>query len=750
MAIKVAEPLEKQGFSSNSSLDKENYRSLKTFLGREPNSVELAMIDALWSEHCSYKSSKRYLNRLPSDAPWVICGPGENAGVIDIGDNLACVLKMESHNHPSSINPHHGAATGVGGILRDIFAMGAHPIAVLDALFLGDPTHPKTSIFLKGIVSGVSSYGNCFGAPTVSGSIYFHAAYNANPLVNVMAIGLVRKDHLLTACASGVGNSIFYIGAKTGHDGIHGATQSSRIFANEQEPAHYNKDTHIPDPLTGYCVLQALHALREAGIVIAAQDMGAAGLTCASIEMATRGNMGFVMHLDSVPQSTPPMDAESLLLSETQERMLLIVKSGTEKEAEDILRHWEISYACIGHLTNTGKAIIYHRGSMVAHIPLHALHEATPFYDRPYQLPTPHLITPSETTAAQYSNREALKILMSTPNGGSKRWIYEQYDRTIQGNSVETCPGNAAIIRIPNSLKGLALTTDVTPRYCAADPFEGAKQAVAEACRNITAVGAIPKAITDCLNFGSPDNESVMGQLITSIEGLREACLALALPIISGNVSLYNETAHHPILPTPTVGCVGLLEDVTKRATLSFKNPGEVVFLLGHTKGWLHQSIYARDILGREDGSPPPVDLAREKQFAQFVHTLIAQGYVTAVHDCSDGGFLVALGKMALASFERKKPCGVTLQPEFWTEDMLSLPRHAFFFGEDQGRYVLTADPSNAHELMSEAHRLGIPCMRIGLTGGSHIMMPEEAALPLKELRDAHEQPLVNRLSTGL
>src|SRR6202048_788335 len=628
-------------------LKPEEYERILQLIGREPTVTELGIFSAMWNEHCSYKSSKIHLKTLPTQAPWVIQGPGENAGVISIGDGLAVVFKMESHNHPSYIEPYQGAATGVGGILRDVFTMGARPIACLNALRFGDPSHPKTRGLVAGVVAGIGGYGNSFGVPTVGGLVGFPPRYDGNCLVNAMAVGLAETDKIFYAAASGVGMPIVYLGSKTGRDGIHGATMASAEFGEDSEEKR--PTVQVGDPFAEKLLLEACLEIMAKGCVIAIQDMGAAGLTCSAVEMGAKGNLGIALDLDRVPCREAGMSAYEMLLSESQERMLMVLDPAKEEEAKAVFCKWGLDFAVIGETTDALRFTVTHQGVRKADLPIKELGDSAPLYDRPHiASPKGPNIDPA-TIAAPISHAEELLRLLASRDLCSKRWIFEQYDHLILGNTVQPPGGDAAVIRIGDGPKGLALTTDVTQRYCEADPYEGAKQAVAEAWRNLTAVGALPRAITDNLNFGNPEKPEIMGQLVGCIEGIGEACRALDFPVVSGNVSLYNESSGRAILPTPAIGGVGLVEDVYRTATLSFKQPGEKILLIGKTAGWLGQSLYLRDICGREDGAPPPVDLAAERRNGDFVRGLIESRAVTAVHDVSDGGLAVALAEMAMA-----------------------------------------------------------------------------------------------------
>jgi phosphoribosylformylglycinamidine synthase len=708
-------------------LKPEEYERILQLIGREPTITELGIFSAMWNEHCSYKSSKIHLKTLPTSAPHVIQGPGENAGVISIGDGLAVVFKMESHNHPSYIEPYQGAATGVGGILRDVFTMGARPIACLNALSFGDIKHPKTRHLVSGVVAGIGGYGNSFGVPTVGGSVRFHSRYDGNCLVNAMAVGLAEADKIFYAAASGVGMPIVYLGSKTGRDGIHGASMASAEFGEDSESKR--PTVQVGDPFSEKLLLEACLEIMAKDCVIAIQDMGAAGLTCSAVEMGAKGDLGVVLELDKVPTRESEMSAYEMMLSESQERMLMVLKPEKEKEAEDIFRKWGLDFAIVGETTPDKRFVVRHRGVEMANLPIKELGDEAPVYDRPHTgSPRLPLLDPT-SIEAPVPHAEALEKLLASPDLASKRWVWEQYDHLILGNTVQRPGGDAAVIRVKEGPKGLALTTDVTPRYCEADPFEGGKQAVAEAWRNLSAVGAKPMALTDNLNFGNPERPEIMGQLVGCIEGIAAACRALEFPVVSGNVSLYNETNGRAILPTPTIGGVGLLGDFAKSASIAFKAADELIVLLGETKGWLGQSLYLREICGREEGAPPPVDLMAERRAGDLVRGLIGEGSVTAVHDISDGGLLVAVAEMALAAGIGAKIYG---PPAFLTE-------HGFWFGEDQARYVVTIKAERFDELAARARTAGVAVRRIGMTHGNAILLPGERPILLDALREKHE-----------
>jgi phosphoribosylformylglycinamidine synthase len=716
-------------------LKPDEYARLRKLIGRTPTFTELGIFSAMWNEHCSYKSSKIHLRTLPTKAPWVIQGPGENAGVIDIGDGLAVVFKMESHNHPSYIEPYQGAATGVGGILRDVFTMGARPIACLNALSFGAPAHPKTRHLVSGVVAGIGGYGNSFGVPTVGGSVRFHTRYDGNCLVNAMAVGLAETDKIFYAAASGVGMPIVYLGSKTGRDGIHGATMASAEFGEGTEEKR--PTVQVGDPFSEKLLLEACLEIMAKDCVIAIQDMGAAGLTCSAVEMGAKGDLGVTLDLDAVPCRETGMSAYEMMLSESQERMLMVLKPEMEQEAEAIFRKWGLDFAVVGETTPTLRFIVRHRGEVMADLPIKELGDEAPVYDRPHAKPPKPAAVKAADVTPPVATADALIRLIGAPDLCSKRWVWEQYDHVILGNTVQRPGGDAAVVRVQDGPKALALTCDVTPRYCEADPVEGGKQAVAEAWRNLTAVGARPLAVTDNLNFGSPERPEIMGQLVGCIAGIAQACAALDFPVVSGNVSLYNETNGRAILPTPTIGAVGVLDDFEKSATLAFKAAGEAILLIGETRGWLGQSLYLREICEREAGAPPPVDLAAERTNGDLVRALIAEGIASAAHDVSDGGLLVALAEMAMAS-----GIGAEL-------DHAPLAAHAFWFGEDQARYVVTVAAGVAERVMARARAAGVPARQLGLTGGDALTLDGERPILVAKLRERFEGWLPTYIAGG-
>ncbi|HVV29160.1 MAG TPA: phosphoribosylformylglycinamidine synthase subunit PurL [Rhizomicrobium sp.] len=705
-------------------LSDSEYARILELMGREPTLVELGIFSVMWSEHCSYKSTRFHLRRLPTSAPWVLQGPGENAGVIDIGDGDAAIFKMESHNHPSFIEPYQGAATGVGGIMRDVFTMGARPIAMMNALRFGEPSHPKTRHLVSGVVSGIGGYGNCMGVPTVGGEVNFHRSYNGNILVNAMCVGLARTGKIFKSAAKGAGNPVVYIGSKTGRDGIHGATMASAEFDDASEEKR--PTVQVGDPFTEKLLLEACLELMATDAIIAIQDMGAAGLTSSSAEMGDKGGSGIELDLDKVPQREADMTAYEMMLSESQERMLAVLKPGREAEAEAIFRKWELDFAVIGITTDTKRLVVKHKGAVVADMPITALSDEAPVYQRPYR---------ERAAAAGQPLYDGLKnpiaslaALLASPDLASRRWVWEQYDHTVMADTVQVPGGDAAVVRVHGTQKALAITTDVTPRYCAADPCEGAKQAVAEAWRNLTAVGATPLAVTDNLNYGNPQKPEIMWQIVAGVDGIGAACRALDFPVIGGNCSLYNETNGEGILPTPAIGGVGLLKDVSKMATIAFKREGDVVIVIGETGGHLGQSVYLREIEGREEGAAPPVDLAREKKHGDFVRGLIQAGRVDTVHDVSDGGLLVAIAEMAMA-----RGIGASI-------GLAGLPEAIpFWFGEDQGRYVIAAPFAEAERIVEEARAAYIPVAELGRTGGTALTLDDSNSVAVSALKQGFE-----------
>ena len=706
-------------------LSEGEYAAVLRIMGREPNIVELGIFAVMWSEHCSYKSSRKWLAKLPTEAPWVICGPGENAGVIDIGDGQAVIFKMESHNHPSFIEPFQGAATGVGGILRDVFTMGARPIANLNALRFGTPDHARTRHLVAGVVAGIGGYGNCVGVPTVGGECNFHRSYDGNILVNAMTVGLVDAGRIFYSAAAGIGNPVVYVGSKTGRDGIHGATMASAEFSEDSE--EMRPTVQVGDPFTEKLLIEACLELMATDAIIAIQDLGAAGLTCSSVEMSSKGSVGIELDLDRVPVREAGMSAYEIMLSESQERMLMVLKPGAEELARAVFDKWELDFAVIGRITDTGRMVLVQDGRVVSDIPVPPLVEEAPVYDRPLTAPPPPAPIPALDGVLDIAPGEALGRLMACPDLCSKRWIWEQYDHMVMADTVARPGGDAAIVRVHGTKKGLALTSDCTPRYCAADPLEGGRQAVAEAWRNLTAVGAMPLAVTDNLNFGNPEKPEIMGQFAGCIEGMAEACRALDFPVVSGNVSFYNETEGRAIQPTPAIGAVGVLADSAASVGLAFPAADETIVAIGETQGHLGASLFLREIAGVEAGPPPPVDLAAERANGDLVRTLINAGNVTACHDISDGGLAVALAEMSLAG-----AMGCEITPPADAPEL-----NLWLFGEDQGRYLLTtAEPE---PVLAAAAGAGVAARIIGRTGGVSLTVSGVDIISIMQLSEAHE-----------
>ena len=680
----------------------EEWQLILTRLGRTPNLCELGIFSAMWSEHCSYKSSKKWLKTLPTEGAQVIQGPGENAGVVDIGDGLAAVFKIESHNHPSFIEPYQGAATGVGGILRDVFTMGARPIALLNALRFGDIAHEKTPHLLSGVVAGIGGYGNCIGIPTVGGEVNFHSSYNGNILVNAMAVGLAHSDRIFYSAATGAGNPVIYVGAKTGRDGIHGATMASAEFSDETESKR--PTVQVGDPFTGKLLMEACLELMAADAVLSIQDMGAAGLTSSSVEMASKGGLGMEIDLDLVPVREEAMSAYEIMLSESQERMLMVIKPEQAETARAIFEKWDLDFMPIGKVTDTQRLVLLKDSEIACDIPLAPLVDDAPEYDRPYR---PEELQPVLSTAQLEKDiplAEALQKMLSSADLSSRRWIYEQYDSDVMADTITGPGGNAAMVRIHNTDKGLAVCTDCTPRYVEADPFEGGKQAVCEAYRNISATGAKPLAVTNNLNFGNPEKQDIMAQIVGSVTGIGKACEALDTPVVSGNVSLYNETDGMAIQPCPVIGMIGIIDDWRCAIDAGLQEPGQALYVVGQSEktndGWLGCSVYAREIAGREGGAPPSVDLEAEAKNGQLVREAIAKGLASSAQDISDGGLLIAMAEMVMAG-----QCGAKITPP----DSGSV--HGWAFGEDQARYILAVRDAGEFAALCAARQIEAVCI---------------------------------------
>ena len=683
----------------------DEYARILEVIGRTPSFTEMGIFSAMWNEHCSYKSSKKWLRTLPTEGPQVICGPGENAGVVDIGDGQAVIFKMESHNHPSYIEPYQGAATGVGGILRDVFTMGARPIAAMNSLSFGSLDHPKTKSLVSGVVAGVGGYANCFGVPTIGGEVRFDPAYNGNCLVNAFAAGLADTDKIFYSAASGVGMPVVYLGAKTGRDGVGGATMASAEFDDTIEDKR--PTVQVGDPFTEKRLMEATLELMATGAVVSIQDMGAAGLTCSAVEMGDKGNLGVRLDLEKVPTREPNMTAYEMMLSESQERMLMVLNPKFENIAKAVFEKWDLDFAIVGETIAADRFLILINGEIKADLPLKALSGNAPEYDRPW-VETPE--AEALGNVPQIDPIDGLKVLIECPNYAAKQWVYEQYDSQVMADSLRTPGFGSGIVRVHGTQKALAFTSDVTPRYVAANPFEGGKQAVAEAYRNLTAVGALPLATTDNLNFGNPEKPKIMGQFVGAIKGIGVAVAALDMPIVSGNVSLYNETDGSGILPTPTIGAVGLITNIND-AIVGIAREGHMAILIGETLGHLGQSALLAEVFNRIEGDAPPVDLITEKKHGEFIRENSA--WVTACTDLSDGG-------LALAAFEMAEEAGVGVS--------LDIENTAELFGEDQARYLVACNFDQAEALMASAGNAGVPVAHVGSFGGTQVRFGKSQA----------------------
>ena len=711
-------------------LSPDEWQRVLELTGREPTFTELGIWSAMWNEHCSYKSSKKWLKTLPTEGKRVVHGPGENAGVVDIGDGDVVVFKMESHNHPSFIEPYQGAATGMGGILRDVFTMGARPIAAMNALRFGSPEHERTRDLVEGVVAGIGGYANAFGVPTVGGEVNFDSSFNGNILVNAFAAGLAKADAIFTAQAEGVGLPVVYLGAKTGRDGVGGATMASAEFDERIEEKR--PTVQVGDPFKEKCLLEACLELMASDAVVAIQDMGAAGLTCSAVEMGAKGDLGIKLDLDRVPVREPDMTPYEMMLSESQERMLMVLRPGREEAAAAIFEKWGLDFAVCGVTTDDLRFRVLSGGEEVANLPIKELGDEAPEYDRPWTEPTLQDVLPPEAFPVPDDYGEALLRLLGSPDLCSRRYVWEQYDTLIGGDVLRGPGRGSGIVRVGDE-KALAFTSDVTPRYVFADPYEGGKQAVAEAHRNLCAVGAEPIAATDNLNFGNPEKPEIMGQLVAALRGIGEACEALDMPIVSGNVSLYNETHGEAIKPTPTIGAVGLIDDRAQTAGPGGMVAGDVVFLIGTEGTHLGQSLYQWQICSEERGAPPPVELYTEAWRGRFVRRAITSGYSIAAHDVSDGGLAVTLAEMCMASDVGME---VALDPEHYP--------HAALFGEDQGRFVITVRDEWASMFAANSEASGARFRRLGTVGGDNLVvaLPDAAPLidlPVRRLREVHE-----------
>lgn len=711
-------------------LSSEEYSKILHILGREPNRVELGIFSVMWSEHCSYKSSRVFLKKLPTKGPQVICGPGENAGVVDIGDGLGLVFKMESHNHPSFIEPFQGAATGVGGILRDVFTMGARPIALLNSLRFGSPALPKTKQLIKGVVAGIAGYGNCMGIPTVGGEVYFDPSYNGNNLVNAMCVGLVESKKIFKAKAAGIGNPVYYVGSKTGKDGIHGATMASDVFdegSEEKRPT-----VQVGDPFTEKRLMEACLELFQTKYLVGIQDMGAAGLTCSTFEMASKGNVGIDLELSRVPLREVGMTPYEVMLSESQERMLFVAKKGTEKKVEKIFKKWDLDVAQVGVVVKGHTVRIFNEGECVAQIPAHPIAEEAPCYERPRKKPA-YLarvrLIDFDSIQLKQDLGAVLLQLMGSPNLASKHWVYRQYDHMVGTDTVVLPGSDAAVLRLKGTKKGLAMSTDCNSSYCYLNPYRGGMIAVAEAARNIVCSGAKPLAVTDCLNFGNPENPEIMWQFEQALKGLSEACRVLKTPIVSGNVSFYNETQGTGILPTPTIGMVGLMEDLGSHCTPWFKEEGDIILLLGGKRKATRQDLggseYLRQCHQLLKGDAPSIDLNGEKKLQALVLSSIKRGWVRSAHDCSEGGLAVCLAESCITG---PRLIGAQIN--------LASCRLEDLFAELQSRIIVTVKEKELSKILKLAKSKGVSAHRIGLVGGKNFKINEALELPLKRLFD--------------
>ena len=680
------------------------FEKIKELIGREPNFTELGIFSAMWNEHCSYKSSRVWLSQLPTKNKYVIQGPGENAGVIDIGDNDVAIFKIESHNHPSYIEPYQGAATGVGGILRDIFTMGARPVANLNSIRFGRPEHAKTKYLLNGVVSGIAGYGNCMGIPTVGGEVEFDECYDGNILVNAMNIGIAKKDKVFLSIASGVGNPVIYVGSKTGRDGIHGASMASQEFDDNSEAK--KPTVQVGDPFAEKLLLEACLELMKTDTIVSIQDMGAAGLTSSSVEMASKGKLGIEIDLNKVPCREENMQPFELMLSESQERMLIVLKEGKEKEAEKIFKKWDLDFSVIGKMTDNKNLVLHFKDEIVCDIPITSLADEAPKYNREWE----STLLPQEIDMDQKLKdldiKTCLKQLLSHENQANKTWVWEQYDHMVMGDTIQKPGGDAAVVRVHGTNKALAASVDCTPRYCLAHPFTGGMQAVCETYRNLSAVGAEPRAITNCLNFGNPEKKEIMGQFVDVIKGIKEACTELDYPVISGNVSLYNETNGVGIKPTPTIGGVGLIQDVNNTMTYGLKSSDNLLIVVGETKGHIHQSALCHDILYLKKGPPPTMNLEEEKKNSFFIRGLIEKKLAQSVHDVSDGGIALAIAEMCMAGKIGAKISTNLTGPE----------RVKYLFGEDQARYVIEIKQEHLNNLVQIAKEQEISMTQLGST----------------------------------
>lgn len=716
------------------------YELICQFLGRKPNYTEIGVFSVMWSEHCAYKNSKPLLRRFPTTGPRVLMGPGEGAGIVDIGDNQAVVFKIESHNHPSAVEPYQGAATGVGGIIRDIFSMGSRPIALLNSLRFGKLDNDRVRYLFEHVVSGIAGYGNCIGIPTVAGEVMFDEAYEGNPLVNAMCVGLIDHDQIQRGVAKGVGNPVFYVGPATGRDGIHGATFASEDLTAESEAKR--SAVQVGDPFMEKLVMEATLELIASGIVLGIQDMGAAGLTCSSAEMASKAGNGMELYLDEVPQREEGMTAYEMMLSESQERMLFVTEPQHEEQAKAIFERWGLHCAKVGKVTDDGRLRLFHKGEQVADMPVKALVDDCPVYNKPSKVPDYYLKNGSiDTNRYEQATdlNDALKKVLGSPSLASKEWVYSQYDYQVRTSTAVVPGSDAAVVTIRGTRKALAMTTDCNGRYVYLDPEVGGKIAVAEAARNIVCSGGEPLAITDNLNFGSPEKPEVFWQMEKAVDGMAEACRFLETPVIGGNVSLYNENAKGAIYPTPVVGMVGLVHDTDHITTQDFKQAGDVIFLLGETKAEIGGSEFQYAVHGLTEGRPPELDLETERRLHKTVLGAIQQGLVASAHDLSEGGLAAALAESGFG-----RGLGATVNFESNLRPDLAL------FSESQSRVLLSAKPEQAESLAAYLEAQGVPAQKLGTVGGDRltISVNGHAAIdaPLNEFRKEWKEAIPCRM----
>ena len=718
-------------------LKKDEYKKICELLKRTPNITELGIFSAMWNEHCSYKSSRLHLKTLPTSGNKVIQGPGENAGVIDIEDNDAIVFKIESHNHPSFIEPYQGAATGVGGIMRDVFTMGARPIANLNSIHFGSPQHKKTKNLLRGVVHGIGGYGNCMGVPTIAGQTSFDSSYNGNILVNAMTLGLVKKNKIFYSKAAGLNKPVIYVGSKTGRDGIHGASMASASF---DEKIEEKKPTvQVGDPFTEKLLLEACLELMAGDSIIAIQDMGAAGLTSSSIEMASKGNLGIEINLNKVPCRETKMTPYEIMLSESQERMLIVLENGKEELAKKIFDKWNLDFAVIGKTTNTKNIELYFDNEQVANIPVNTLVENSPMYDRKWKkakLPKKNKI--KKETLKKLKIKDVLKKILSSPNVCSKEWIWQQYDHTVMGDTIQKPGGNSGVVRVHGTNKAVAASVDSSAVYCWAHPLTGGKQVVAESWRNLISVGATPIAITNCLNFGSPENEDNMGEFVECVQGIGEASKYLNFPVVSGNVSFYNQTKEIGIKPTPSIGGVGLIKDYKKMVTMNFKETGNLVLIIGKTEGHIDQSLFSRIVLDEKNGPPPEVNLFNEKNNGESLLNLIEKDYIKSAHDVSLGGIITAVSKMCI-----KGNKGINLRK---SKNLIN--EIEYLFAEDQGRYIIEVDPKNLNEVVKTLDKNSVYHEELGSIIEKDVIINEKTKVTIDELKSYNTNWLTNYMSS--